>query len=213
MDPNKLFHDDRLARDCTYCGAWPSTRDHVPSKVLLDEPYPEQLPVVKACERCNHSFALDEEYVACFVDCVLAGSAYPTAVRRPKVRRLLAEKPSLAALIDQSRRVNDAGIVLWRPDTERVKNVLLKLARGHATFENAESYREEPITLCSMPLPLMPADQRTVFEDPPPCDVWPEIGTRAFGRMVVLGTGRIRCQPNRLGDFGISPLRSRRLPA
>ena len=43
----------------SYCGAYPDTRDHVPSKVLLDEPYPPDLPVIGACQRCNTSYSLD----------------------------------------------------------------------------------------------------------------------------------------------------------
>ncbi|TDP73113.1 hypothetical protein DES47_102859 [Roseateles toxinivorans] len=38
-DPGKLFVDDRLTGICVYCGTRPDTRDHSPSKVLLDEPY------------------------------------------------------------------------------------------------------------------------------------------------------------------------------
>ena len=49
MDPRHLFMDERLTGKCVYCGAQPETRDHVPSKVLLDEPYAAQLPVVGAC--------------------------------------------------------------------------------------------------------------------------------------------------------------------
>ena len=71
MDPRHLFMDERLTGMCVYCGAQPETRDHVPSKVLLDEPYPPELPVVGACEKCNASFSMDEQYLACFL--VLCG--------------------------------------------------------------------------------------------------------------------------------------------
>lgn len=67
MDPRHLFVDKRLTGICVYCGGEPSTRDHVPSKVFLDEPYPENnLPVVPACETCNNSFSLDEEVCCLF---------------------------------------------------------------------------------------------------------------------------------------------------
>lgn len=187
MDPRNLFHDDRLAQDCTYCGGQPSTRDHVPSKVLLDEPYPEQLPVVKACEVCNGGFSLDEEYLACFVACVLIGSVRPNDVERPKVARLLREKPALAALISQARTVDAAGTIWWKPDDKRIRTVVLKLARGHATFENAEACREEPAAGWIAPLPTISRDQRTAFETPPTIEVLPEIGTRAFERIFMAG--------------------------
>ena len=37
MDPRHLFIDERHTGMCVYCGTHPDTRDHVPSKVLLDE--------------------------------------------------------------------------------------------------------------------------------------------------------------------------------
>jgi hypothetical protein len=43
MDPKHrpLFFDNRLGGDtCIYCGGETETREHVQSKVLLDEPYP-----------------------------------------------------------------------------------------------------------------------------------------------------------------------------
>lgn len=207
MDPHKLFHDERLARDCTYCGGRWSTRDHVPSKVLLDEPYPEQLPVVKACGSCNGGFSLDEEYLACFVACVLAGSVEPADVERPKVARLLREKPRLAALIAQTRSVDPAGTIWWKPDTKRINAVVLKLARGHGTFENAESYREEPAAIWVAPLPTMSGDERKSFETPPPLELWPEIGTRAFERVLIAGADVVQmrvgkwCKPVGIGTW------------
>lgn len=75
MDPRHLFIDERHTGMCVYCGSPPDTRDHVPSKVLLDEPYPPELPVVGACEKCSSSFSLDEQYLACFLDCVIHGGA------------------------------------------------------------------------------------------------------------------------------------------
>lgn len=49
---------------CCYCGYWADTVYHVPSKVFLNKPYPDNLPVVSCCKNCNEEFAFDEEYVA-----------------------------------------------------------------------------------------------------------------------------------------------------
>jgi hypothetical protein len=43
------YADERLTAACIYCGRATQTRDHVPSRVLLNEPYPNNLPVVPAC--------------------------------------------------------------------------------------------------------------------------------------------------------------------
>jgi len=41
--------DDRNKGFCVHCGGPSETIDHVPSKVLLDEPYPENLMAAPAC--------------------------------------------------------------------------------------------------------------------------------------------------------------------
>lgn len=49
---------------CVYCAAPAITRDHVPPKALLEEPWPPNLRTVPACEACNGSWSLDEQYLA-----------------------------------------------------------------------------------------------------------------------------------------------------
>lgn len=188
MDPNNLFVDQRFSRLCVYCGSQPSTRDHVPSKVLLDEPFPADLPVVEACEACNNGFSPDEVYVACFVECVIVGSVSLIAVSREKVRRILGDRPALASLIATSRQENQSGNVLWKPDLARICNVVLKLARGHAAYESGEPQLDEPQSLSLIPLHAMSAGQRKSFETPAVELGWPEIGSRAFVRALVLGS-------------------------
>jgi hypothetical protein len=48
---------------CIYCRkVKKTTRDHVPPKLLLDKPFPSNLPTVPACRDCNQSFMKDDEY-------------------------------------------------------------------------------------------------------------------------------------------------------
>jgi hypothetical protein len=61
------FSDLRLDAQCAYCGSFPESRDHVPSKILLDEPFPYNLPVVPSCNNCNNGFSKDETYFACAI--------------------------------------------------------------------------------------------------------------------------------------------------
>ena len=50
------------------------SRDHVPSKALLNPPYPENLMGVGMCQECNSGFAKDEEYFTAFLASVISGS-------------------------------------------------------------------------------------------------------------------------------------------
>ena len=78
MDQINEFVDERQNSWCIQCGAWieevDTNRDHVPSKVFLRKPYPENLPVVVTCVACNNGFSPDEEYLHLLLHCVLTGS-------------------------------------------------------------------------------------------------------------------------------------------
>ncbi|MFT3823998.1 MAG: hypothetical protein QM731_08755 [Chitinophagaceae bacterium] len=143
MDQLKPFADNRLINGCIYCGGPADTRDHVPSKCLLDRPYPENLPVVWCCETCNHNFSKDEEYFVCLLECVLCGSTDSEKIKRPSIAKILQNSPSLRKRIEASRIEVD-GQVAFTPEIERINNVMLKLARGHAAFELSQLCREEP---------------------------------------------------------------------
>lgn len=190
MDPRKLFVDERLTGRCVYCGGPHETDDHVPSKVLLDEPFPPDLPTVPACDACNNGFSADERHLACLIECIVAGSVDPAAMRRDKVGRILSERPDIGTLIAGCRREPQPGQLVWDPDPARVRNVVLKLARGHAAYECGEPSHDEPEHVAIQPLIAMSESDRLVFETTPAMDVWPEIGSRAFMRAVEGGPER-----------------------
>jgi hypothetical protein len=173
-----------------YCGGAPETRDHVPSRVLLDDPYPKNLPVVDCCSQCNTSFSLNEEYVACFLECVLAGSVSPETIRRPKIARILSENTRLALRIANALQQAPTGEKLWEPEHERVNDVIKKLARGHIAYELSLPKLEEPITVNYEPLGLMRDDQKDQFLKAQHTPFLPEIGSRAFIRATTSGSPR-----------------------
>lgn len=91
--------------ECAYCGAvGPVTRDHVPPENLFPEPLPKNLITVPACNTCNGSFKLDDEYFRLAVTAGIDGEAYPRELahsiaaikkladpkKRPFARRMLA---------------------------------------------------------------------------------------------------------------------------
>ena len=53
---------------CVYCGSLADSREHVPSKVFLRKPYPDNLYTVPACKKCNNSFSQDELYTRVVLD-------------------------------------------------------------------------------------------------------------------------------------------------
>lgn len=190
MDQINSGEDPRHDLYCTYCGARPSTRDHVPSRVLLEDPYPENLPVVPACADCNNSFSLDEEYLACLIECAISASADPKNVRRPKIARILGHKPNLAQMLREAV-IEVNGRPAFQPDASRVANVLKKLARGHAKFELSESLPEGEPTIHWAPLGSLDEAARKAFESPPPDCVFPEVGSRGLVRQARVVTVKL----------------------
>jgi hypothetical protein len=184
MDPRQLSVGERLLGVCVYCGGPPDTHDHVPSRVLIDDPPPDDLPVVDACTACNQGFSLDEEYLACFLECVLAGSPDPKHIRREKIKRALSRNDRLSARIQASAHFDDHGVLVWEPEEERVHNVVLKLARGHAAYELNLPQLDGPETFFVSPLLTMLEQDRETFENAGWGGLrgWPEINSRAFLR-------------------------------
>jgi hypothetical protein len=184
LDQLKNFADERLLVGCIYCGGLEETREHVPSRIFLDAPLPENLPVVAACRSCNNGFSLDEEYVACLVEAVIAGSADPERIRRAGVARILQRNLALRARIEAAKTVNN-GQTTFSIEPERVKNVVVKLARGHAAFELSQPCKDEPGSVWWRPLELMDDGQRDEFEASHVSDLFGEIGSRGMQRLIV----------------------------
>lgn len=184
MDQINSFADDRLLTGCVYCGGPAETRDHVPSKCLLELPYPENLPVVGACQTCNQGSSLDEEYLICLIESVICGSNDPDKMNRPSVARAMRRSTALRALIESTRTV-EGDHIQYTADVQRVAAVMLKLARGHAAFELSQSCREAPDRIWFGPLQTMSEDEREAFEAAPAQDVLGEVGSRGMQRMMI----------------------------
>ena len=143
MDQVREFIDSRNKGFCIHCGALigteESSRDHVPTKGLLNPPYPENLPVVEVCRQCNAGFSSDEEYLIAFLGSVLTGSTRPDPVRFRIAAGILNRSPVLRRRIDRSQTIQetlwDGPEMLWRPEYDRIERVIVKNARGHILYE------------------------------------------------------------------------------
>lgn len=188
MQQLRCYGDDRNKGFCVHCGGPNETLDHVPSKILLDEPYPENLMAAPACRDCNNGLSIDEKYLACLLECVIAGVAAPESLYRDKIARILREDPSLLARLQDARTVSPSGLV-WVTEIDRVNRVVVKLARCHAAFELNEPQLREPSRLRIKPLLLMTESERATFErDDDQFGIWPEVGSRALQRLLVSGS-------------------------
>lgn len=184
MDQINNYADNRLIRDCIYCGGRADTRDHVPSKCLLEIPYPTNLPIVGCCDSCNQNFSKDEQYLACLIESILSGSTEPEKIGRSSIAKILKKSPKLRLRIENSKKVVD-GEIVFLPEKNRIKNVMLKLARGHAAFELSQLCREMPNYFWCGPLASLPQSNREAFDSVHIQEFLGEVGSRNMQRLFV----------------------------
>lgn len=166
------FTDEGLNGFCFSCGGLAVTRDHVPAKVFLDKPYPENLPVVGACRSCNESVSAHEEYLACLLEVVACGAT--TDVERPKIRRILEQRPTLAARLDQAL-TPDGRVTM---EYERVRTVVAKLGRGLWSYEGGEPSGTLDTEVRLYPIGAPRRDHLDKFPVMPTSTLFPEVGSR-----------------------------------
>jgi len=199
MEQINNYADQRANGQCLYCGGMPETREHVPPRVFLDKPYPTNLPVVDACKECNNGFSLDEEYVACLLECIVSNSTTPEKLHRENIKRLLLERPLLAKRLNNAFKQED-GMTSFKIEYDRVRNVVEKVAKGHVLFEINELHRDHPL-ISVTPFPCFSETKIIEFERLPQPTVWPEVGSRSMHRLIIgdasFSNGWIVVQPNR----------------
>jgi len=150
----------------------------------MDPPLPSYLPVVGACNECNNGYSLDEEYLACLIECVLAGSTDPGLVARARVAKTLQHSPALRARLEKAKYEED-GRTHFAIEPDRVRRVLTKLAKGHAAFELSQSCSDDPSMIWYAPLESLNEEQRDSYEANQVIQTLGEIGSRGMQRLMI----------------------------
>ncbi|MBQ9763563.1 MAG: hypothetical protein IJV92_04315 [Phascolarctobacterium sp.] len=179
------FFEKTSENGCIYCGSPASTREHVPSKTFLIEPYPENMCVVPACFECNNGYSRDEKYVSCFLD-VLKAAIYDGYVCNSNTIIRLSQDDNLKKLLDEQIKVIDEK-VYYTIDEKRLCNIILKLAKGHAGFELDYVCLDD----CEIKLAYnfafnMSESDIGVFAEVPEISVVHEVGSRCCNAPLIL---------------------------
>lgn len=173
---------------CIYCGQSATTREHVPSKTFLSEPFPENLPTIPACFKCNNGYSDDEKYVACFLDKLKSYVYTDYSCSKKTCQRIEKDKLLQKTLMEQLKV--DNGKVYFQPDEERILRILVKLARGHAGFElDHVCFDDSEIRIWYDFVFNMSEQETQSFCHIPTYDVAPEIGARGMFLIQNIGTG------------------------
>lgn len=121
----------------------------------------------------------------------MVGDVIPAMVHREKIANCLRRSPALAESLRQTRNELN-GEIRWAYDDDRVRAVIMKLARGHVAYELSEPRIDEPSSVWFKPLCEMNDKEREFFEhgeDGVSLAIWPEVGSRAMQRILVTGIG------------------------
>jgi hypothetical protein len=78
-------------------------------------------------------------------------------------------------------REQNGDVILWKPEEDRVRAVIVKLARGHVAYEQNEPQLDEPANVAIVPLCVMSDETREAFEISPNTGLWPEVGKSRAG--------------------------------
>lgn len=180
------YSDDRWKQWCVHCcrnlADVTVNKDHVPSKGLLNKPYPDNMSITYVCEPCNTSFSLDEEYMIAFISVVLSGTTEPEKQRSLRGKEILSRNEGLRRRIAASQTSGPNAV--WMPEIERIQSVVIKNARGHALYEAGEAKMEEPISAFIKPICTMSQQEIDEFVGASTMEVWPEVGSRWMQRVV-----------------------------
>lgn len=128
---------------CSYCDKPADTRDHIIPKGFLEKPYPENLPTIPACARCNQSYSLDEEYCIYLADFLLSVSETDGDWVIDKANKIYEHQARRGTILLEKRMLEsisvNEGRIYFTPETERVKRIAKKIAVGliNISFQQA----------------------------------------------------------------------------
>lgn len=185
MTQYRFYGDVRATGSCVHCGGRNETSDHNPSKLFLDEPYPPDLLASPSCLACNNGFSLDEVYLACLLECVVSGDVDPDNMVRRSIAKTIRKTGKLAARLRRARR-QEGPNTNWDIEVDRVRNVVLKLARGHTAYEFNSPQTDEPAIVSFRPICSFSQEENRAFESDSgtsPFAPWPEVGSRYMTRL------------------------------
>ena len=121
---------------CVYCGEESDTREHAPSKVFLQKPYPSDLPVLPACYKCNNGFSDDELYVEVYIDSLKYLSGYSSCLREENNDRIKSNAAFWDAQYDLHKFYQGENISI----NPKIERILTKLAVCHMVYELSDGY-------------------------------------------------------------------------
>lgn len=200
MGNNSIFGDVRKqiytkimdGCKCIYCGSDYDSREHLPSRILLDDL--TNATVIPSCKKCNNSFSNDELYFASFIE-LYKNKLDSNYKIRSKVKKALEKNIKQHNQIIKELK-GESYIVENTFQQDRIKNIILKLSIGHL----AQSLDENLIELDSENIEIdlywnyiynLNRKQLEYIGNPIQLDTIFEVGTIANEHIVIGNSGKV----------------------
>lgn len=149
---------------CIYCSKNADTREHIPSQVFLDEPYPDDMAVVPACFCCNNGYSSDEEYLACYLDVLRCDVNNGNMGLR--VKTINAFKHSSVFEMSIRKTISkENGIIKTQCPNDKIERVIAKLTIGHLANFYDKQADEFSMEISFSFSPLLSNDEMANFEE------------------------------------------------
>lgn len=129
-------------RECAYCGAPATTRDHVPPRSLFPKPRPQNLITVPSCPKCNNAQSRNDELfrIALVLRDGVLQNAKATEIARSAIRGLSRDESaglrrSILQTFQRGESVAGAGpaageALLYSVPLSRITAVSDRITRG-----------------------------------------------------------------------------------
>lgn len=130
-------------KECVYCGAVATTRDHLPTRNLFPDTKLVQFLKIPACLSCNNGLSKDELFFRDLVAALgLETSISAKLLFNSKIRSSVQRNPSVAkrifSMMDLVDLMSPGGIILdtktkvtiQKEEKERIDRVVTKYAKG-----------------------------------------------------------------------------------
>jgi hypothetical protein len=197
---HRIVYDANRYCECIYCGKPADSREHIPSKVFLEKPYPDNLFLVPACKKCNNSFSADELYTWFIIQTLKKLYYENKYIESKMVKRRFKNHPVIIAKVNEDLREflkeiidRTKGNDIYNYKSKRIERILEKLAVGHSVFELSEGYyiEDEEWSVSNIAYAFAPSLSQNEIDDFEQAidisnQLLPEIGSRVYDHIYVV---------------------------
>jgi hypothetical protein len=180
---HKIIYNRNSYSECVYCGGEADTREHVPSKVFLVKPYPDNLGIIPACLKCNNSYSKDELFLSILIEKLKSKHYGQKYSQSKEVETRIKSNEKIAFEIEQAIENNSINKF-----EKKISRIIFKLALGHSVYELSEGFKIQDGTINYSFLDSMSTRETEEFSLPFNIskEPLPEIGSRVYQRIMVL---------------------------